>query len=477
MGLIGALDDLGVAAPVWIVTRGAVRVAQQELPADLGQAQLWGLGHALAAHRPERTHGLFDLPYTMDPAAARRLAQALADHDGERELALRAAGLFVRRLVPADADEAAELWRPHGTVVVTGAATVLGEHLTRWAAGHDEARVLLPVAPEELEAPLVVKLRNDFGDRLTIVACDPADRAAQAELLAAVPAEHPVTAVLYVAAAPLDDDATSLDIRHIDRESATVDMATHLEELTRDGERPPLFVVVSSVAAAFGLPGAGNAAPGHAYLDALTARRAAAGLPARCLQVVPWADGDGSDPMSTIPLGIAPAPPESVVALIERLPRPADQSMMVADIDWERLVPRLRLAGGTTLFRGVPAAREALDTAEGLNPAADGRNLSVLRRLTELPEAERIGVLLELIRVEAAAVLGHATTDAVEADGDLVALGLSSFTALELSTRMRAVGLTLSATAMFDNPTPAAIARHVLTGLAGGDNLQEAHHE
>jgi KS-AT-KR-ACP domain-containing polyene macrolide polyketide synthase/pimaricinolide synthase PimS2/candicidin polyketide synthase FscD len=135
------------------------------------------------------------------------------------------------------------------------------------------------------------------------------------------------------------------------------------------------------------------------------------------------------------------------------------------------------LAGGATLFRGVPAAREALDTAEGLNPAADGRNLSVLRRLTELPEAERIGVLLELIRVEAAAVLGHATTDAVEADGDLVALGLSSFTALELSTRMRAVGLTLSATAMFDNPTPAAIARHVLTGLAGGDNLQEAHHE
>jgi aryl carrier-like protein len=56
----------------------------------------------------------------------------------------------------------------------------------------------------------------------------------------------------------------------------------------------------------------------------------------------------------------------------------------------------------------------------------------------------------------------------IDADSDLTALGLTSFTALELSTRMRTAGLAVRPRAVFDHPTPAALARHVQATLANG---------
>ncbi|GAA2063057.1 hypothetical protein GCM10009801_06650 [Streptomyces albiaxialis] len=76
--------------------------------------------------------------------------------------------------------------------------------------------------------------------------------------------------------------------------------------------------------------------------------------------------------------------------------------------------------------------------------------------------------LWALVRGQAAAVLGHAGPEAVEADRSFKELGSDSVTAVEVSRRLsRATGLRLPTTLLYDHPTPAALVRHLGEEFSG----------
>ena len=90
--------------------------------------------------------------------------------------------------------------------------------------------------------------------------------------------------------------------------------------------------------------------------------------------------------------------------------------------------------------------------------------------------AEQERELLDIVRSNAAAVLGHDSSDAVCADLEFIKeLGLDSLGAVQLWNRLKsATGLKLPTSAVFDNPTPKALAQYLASALTSGDALSAA---
>ncbi|MBW5486635.1 type I polyketide synthase, partial [Streptomyces bambusae] len=342
---------------------------------------------------------------------------------------------------------------------------------------------LLLVGRRGPEAPgageLVAELR-DLGAEAEAVACDVADRDALAALLAGVPADAPLTAVVHAAGVPQStvlEEVTEQEYAHVLAGKAAG--ATHLDELLGD---TPLdaFVLFSSNSGVWGAAGHTAYAAANAHLDALAERRRARGLTATS---VAWGAWGGGGIMETAGAqeymsrrGVLEMDPVTALSALVQAVEHDEAFVAVADVDWTRFAPGFTATRPSPLLTGVPEARAAVATAapeadtEGEGPAAD-----LLRTLRRASGAERDTLLVDLVRREAAAVLGHASIEDIEPARAFKETGFDSLTAVDLRNRLTAAtGLTLPATLVFDHPTPQALAALLRTGLLGEEDTAAA---
>jgi acyl carrier protein len=427
---------------------------------------------------------LADLPSDSAAGAVPLLAAALAS--GEPALAVRGQSAYGQRLVrpawPARRDTGLETTglettepTPAGTVLVTGGTGALGGFVARHLAETGRAARLVLTSrsgPGAAGSAALAAMIAGAGAAVQVTACDAADRGPLAAVLAAIPAEVPLTGVIH-AAGVLDDGVTaSLTQARLDAAMRPkADAAWNLHELTASLGLGA-FVLFSSGAAAFGAAGQGNYAAGNAFLDALAGHRRAAGLPAVSLGWGLWADVSGltsglssRDRDRMTRGGISALTADEGLALLDAAMDRDEALLLPMRLDVAGLRAQIAAVGADvphllrSLVGGV--ARPAAAAADQASAAEALRG-----QLAALPADEQNRVLTSLVRAHVAAVLGHASPDAIEPSRPFSDFGFDSLTAVELRNRLAAaVGLTLPATIVFDYPTPAELAAHLLMEL------------
>ncbi len=481
LSLLHAVLDADPAAPLWCVTRGAVGTGGSEVPASPEQAPVWGLGRVAALEHPRHWGGLVDLPEVVDERAATRLAGVLARTDGEDQVALRPSGVLARRLVRAPDSAPVRSWRPRGAVLVTGGTGAIGGHVARWLAENGAEHLVLvsrrgPYAPDAgaLEAEL-----TELGTRVTVAACDVADRDEVAALLADLDGRGvTVRAVMHTAGVSTLERLEHTGVADLaDLVTAKIAGARHLDELI-DPARLDAVVYFSSIAGVWGVGRHGGYAAGNAYLDALAQRRRADGVPALSVAWGPW-DGGGMVALSEVePMlrrGVPLITPEPAMLALQQALDHDDAFVAAAEVDWERFVPAFTVMRPSPLITELPEVRRVLAAAPAeADPPADGAG-ELRESLAGLSDVERERAVVELVRTHAAVVLQHESPEDVPAGKAFRDFGFDSLTAVELRNRLAsAAGLTLPVTLVFDQPTPVALARYLLTRLEpepAGDDL------
>ncbi|MGW0608901.1 type I polyketide synthase, partial [Streptomyces sp. NPDC002640] len=93
---------------------------------------------------------------------------------------------------------------------------------------------------------------------------------------------------------------------------------------------------------------------------------------------------------------------------------------------------------------------------------------SLARRVTGASGDERDRILLDVVRTNMAIVLGHVTPSAIDPGRTFKELGFDSLSAVEFAQRLTtATGVRLTATLVYDHPSPDALARYLGTQLLG----------
>jgi acyl carrier protein len=444
------------ASHLVVVTQGATAADPDPAAAAVG-----GLVRSAQSENPGRIT-LVDVPGSAPSRSSLAAAVAL----GEPELSLHDDEAWVPRLVRTAPAESPAAFESTGTVLITGGtgalAGILARHLvSRHGVGH-----LLLLSRRGEDAPGVAELRAELGVDVRVVACDVTDRKALAEVIAT--STPPVTAVIHAAGVLADGvlaNQTPERIATVLRPK--VDASWHLHELAKDVST---FVLFSSSAGILGSPGQASYAAANSFLDALARHRRAAGLPGVSLAWGLW-DQDSGMAADVRERGwVAAMSPTQGLALFDAAlagDEPVPVPIVVNAAGLRNPGVRIPALLSGLFHSGWPARTGA----PGKEP--DARTWQ--RRLSGLSEGDRRRVLAELVVEQTAQVLGHRDVASVTVTKAFTDMGIDSLTAVELRNQLSAyTDVTLPATAVFDHPTPAALADHLAATMTASTDSPAA---
>ncbi|HJV95126.1 MAG TPA: SDR family NAD(P)-dependent oxidoreductase, partial [Albitalea sp.] len=489
-GLVRVVQELNqfdaAARRCTLVTRGA-RVATADDAARLAvaQAPLWGLAAAVAEEHPALWGGCLDLDPAAEPSQHAawlfdELAVAglrCAAQRGALRLAPR-----LRRLDAAAAHQPAPL-RPDATYLITGGLGGVGLQVARWLVARGARHLAIlgrtPLAPRTQWATLPADSRDAaaaqavrgleaLGASVRYASVDVGDAAALQGFLAdhAAQAWPPIRGVVHAAGVIDDCLVAELNLASLSR----VLHGKMLGAWNLDQQLPQLdlFVLFSSVAAPLAQPGQASYAAANAFLDALAQQRHGRGQPALSVNWGVWqglgfaGTAGGAQALARLStLGIGAFPVSSGLAALGML---LERDVAQAGV-WPLDTSSLRRALDAGAVTPMAAALLAPLAARSEAPAAAAGVQTFVEQLLAEEAPRQRQRLEERLAQHASAVLRLAA-GRLERRTPMGSYGLNSLMALELRNRIEGdLNLPLSATLLWNYPTVAALAEHLLSRL------------
>jgi acyl transferase domain-containing protein/acyl carrier protein len=484
--------------PLVLVSRDAVAIEQGKAP-DPVAAAVWGLIRSAQSEHPGRFL-LVDVAPDLDLGQIPWRALLACE---EPQLALRGGEVHAPRLVrfaskadpdsplasvasefpPAGGphvsppgDDPSHASRSEGTVLVTGGTGALGSLVARHLAEEHGVRRLLLLSRRGMAAEGAEQLVQELsrlGCSASVLACDVADRDALSSAIDSIAEEWPLTAVFHTAGVIEDGTLLALDVARLERViRPKLDAVVHLHELT-EGMALSDFVLFSSLSGVMGSPGQANYAAANSFMDAFAQRRRADGLVASSLAWGLWSERSGmaegvdrSEGARVKRLGLSELANDEALRLMDVARRSAEPVLVPVRLDTATLRAQARLGLLPAQLRSLVRVAATGDR----KPSAG----SLARRLEGLPRSDWEEIALGLVRTHVAAVLGHESPEAVDPQRTFKDLGFDSLAAVELRNLLeQATGLRLTATLVFDHPTPTELAALLCSQVegAGGDRV------
>ena len=344
------------------------------------------------------------------------------------------------------------------TYLITGGLGALGLHTASYLAQLGAGDIVLTGrrTPDAHAQQAIADITERYRCRVHTFAADIGDESEVEELLERIRAEMPPLAGVAHLAGVLDD--ALLPQQSVERfRTALLPKALgawNLHRLTRKDDLE-FFIVYSSISSVLGSPGQANYATANALLDGLVADRRARGLPATSVNFGPWAQGGmAASEAARANLGaqglVSMEPAAALNALGEVLAHGTGQATVIK-ANWQRAA---KMLGGSR----PPILDHLLPSAAATTPG----DSELLKKLHEVPEAERVSFLTEFLQQEVRQFLRLAQPPA--ATSRFLDLGTDSLMAVELRNRLYGQfggAFTISATAIFDYPTISSLAEYL----------------
>ena len=484
---------------LWVGTRGVQPVGGTKLP-ELSASPLWGLGRVLAVEHPEIWGGLIDLdPDALPEENARALVAQASFSEGEDQSVYRAGTRFVPRLVgQRQAAERSLTWAENGCYVVTGGLGGVALHIARWLALQGARKIVLMgrtplpsrsewdgLDPHSRSYEQVASIREieKAGATVRSFALDVADRNALGQTIVLLREEGwlPVCGVVHAAAAIEDRLVPQLDKHGLNTAFRPKILgALNLDQCLSD-QPLQFFVSCSSLGAFLGQAGQANYAAANAFLDAFVHYRHARQEPILGVDWGGWygagfaiTPGGRRTIKSLEQRGILGFTPDDGVAALGLLLRRRVTQASVMRMDWDRF-RQTYPAGEEPPFLAELAAGHSESRVFEAGPSKPVEPKTGLReQLLALESGAARRVMMEdHLKMLLGAILKIEPT-VIEVEKPMGSIGLDSLMGFELKNRCeQTLGLTLSATIVWNYPTIAALAGYLAEklGVSLEDNV------
>lgn len=483
--LFKAATSADLRAPIWVLTRGAQRVADADVVAP-EQTALWGFGRAAALELPHVWGGLADVPTdATGDEWTRLLDRVTAPHDTaarEDQIVLRGQAVYLPRLVrraQQPNDKPLEL-RSDATYLVTGGLGAIGLEIAGYLAANGAGQLVLTSrrAPGDATQRRVDALVAQHGCEIRVVTADVADAHDVARLLAGIQAELPPLAGIVHAAGEIGTTPLSgLDDAEVDRVFAgKVWGAWHLAEAATD-LKLDFFISTSSIASVWGGFGQTAYAAANAFLDGLATRLRARGVPAASVNFGPWSAGmaDAESRARLEQRGVRTlSPADALAGLVDVVAASSaggPAHAVVARIDWARFLPLYQQAGRRAFLSEV---EREVPTEQTATPSTSTGKTQLVERLVNAPVQQRRRLLTDFLR-DAVAEITLVDASDIREDAGFFDLGMDSLMAVEMRRRIEAgVGKEIPVTVVMDHPRLSDVADYLLGDVLGLSETPDA---